>query len=283
MPRVRTPSFSDFYRGDLRAEIERFLARYVEPPPEAPPLVAAVVPHAGWRYSGGVAARTLKTLADRSAPSRVVLLGAVHRAPIASASVYARGAWETPLGRLEVDAALAQEILEGLGALVVEDPESHEDEHSIEVQTPFIAEFFPGVPILPVLVPPRREALELGRRLGQILRGRSSVVVGTTDLTHYGDVYGFAPAGCGEEAHRWMEENDRRILDLAVRMEAEAIPEEARRHGNACGWGALAAAVACARELGATRGTVVERTDSYRVEGRPEPFRMAVGYAGIVF
>lgn len=283
MPLVRTPSFPDFYRGDLRAEIGRFLAHGSKPEPGAPPLVAAVVPHAGWRFSGGVAARTLKTLADRSAPSRIVILGAVHRAPIASAALYARGAWETPLGRLEVDSALADELLDRLGGLVVEDPESHEDEHSIEVQTPFIAEFFPGVPILPVLVPPIRDVPELGRRLGQVLRGRSAAVVGTTDLTHYGDAYGFSPAGYGEAAHRWMQENDRRILDLAVRMEAEAIPEEARRHANACGWGALAAAVACARELGATHGTVVEHTDSYRVEGRSEPFRMAVGYAGIVF
>ncbi len=280
---IRRPAFEDFYRGDLPAQIHRFLGSYVPPAPGSSGLIAAVVPHAGWRYSGGVAARTLKTLADRSAPKSIVVFGAVHRAPLRNAAVYARGAWETPTGTLRIDSALADEILDRLGGLVVEDHESHAEEHSIEVQTPFLCEFFPGVPIVPLLVPPQQEAPELGRKLGEIIRGRNAVVVGTTDLTHYGDVYGFAPAGFGDAAHRWMDENDRRILALAAAMEAEKIPEEARVHANACGAGALAATVACARELGAKQGTVVEHTNSYKVEGRSEPFRMAVGYAGIVF
>lgn len=280
---VRRPTFQDFYPGDLRSQIQRFLMGYSSPGPGAPRLVGAVVPHAGWRFSGGVAARTLKTLADRSSPSRLVILGAVHRAPLRNAAVFAKGEWDTPLGRLRVDSELADEILDRLGGLVVDDPESHEDEHSIEVQTPFLCEFFPGIPILPLLVPPQHEAPELGRRLGALLRDRNAAVIGTTDLTHYGDVYGFAPAGFGESAHRWMQENDRRILDLAESMDAEKILEEARSHANACGAGAFAATIACARELGAARGTVIEHTDSYRVEGRSEPFRMAVGYAGIVF
>jgi AmmeMemoRadiSam system protein B len=80
-----------------------------------------------------------------------------------------------------------------------------------------------------------------------------------------------------------MRENDARILGLAVRLEADRIPAESRARRNACGPGALAAAAAFAGALGRSGGTVLERTDSHEVERSGAPFRMAVGYAGIVF
>jgi AmmeMemoRadiSam system protein B len=178
---------------------------------------------------------------------------------------------------------LANLLLEKLSDLVEENPAAHETEHSLEVQCPFLRELFPGVPVLPIMVPPEASPVELGTRLAEILPGRETVVVATTDLTHYGSRYGFHPAGPGDRGHRWMQENDRRILDLAVGLEAEQIPHEAAEHLNACGSGALAAAVALARDMGAEAGTVLEYTDSYEVEGRGEPFMMAVGYAGLLF
>lgn len=280
--KLRRPQFSGFYPGDLRRQIDGFLAEG-GPPPPTPPRVAAVVPHAGWRYSGGVAARTLKALAEGSGARSVVILGAVHRVALEASAVFPEGRWETPLGALDVDALLAREVLDELGDLVVEAAGAHDSEHSIEVQLPFIRELFPGAPILPILVPPDARPVELGTRLARILGGGRAVLVATTDLTHYGDAYGFLPAGVGESAHSWMRANDRRIIDLAVRLRAEQILVEAERNGNACGPGALAAVVAFARALGAEGGMLLERTDSHEVAGGGEPFRMAVGYAGIVF
>ncbi len=283
MKTVRRPYFSQFYRGDLRGQIVRFLASYEPAGPEAPALRAAVVPHAGWRFSGGTAARTLKTLADRSSPDCMVLLGAVHRAHLKTVALWPEGEWQTPLGPVAVDSALAADILLHLGGLVVEDPSAHEEEHSLEVQLPFVLDLFPEVPIVPMLVPPIPSAVRLGRSLGALLKDRNAAVIATTDLTHYGEVYGMLDAGLGEEARRWMIDRDRRIIDLATRMDAEGLIREARENRNACGAGALSAAVAFAREQGVARGTLVEHTNSYDVEGRSEPFRMAVGYAGIVF
>jgi hypothetical protein len=212
-----------------------------------------------------------------------VLLGAVHRAHLSEAALWPDGEWQTPLGPVSVDAGLASEILMRFGGLVVEDPAAHDEEHSLEVQLPFVHELFPEVPIVPVLVPPTPAAARLGRGLGALLADRNAAVIATSDLTHYGEIYGMLDAGLGEEARRWMADRDRRIIDLATGMDAEGVLREARQNRNACGAGAIAAAVAFAREQGVSRGTLVEHTSSYEVEGRSEPFRMAVGYAGIVF
>lgn len=295
---IRTTQHLDFYRGDCRRQLEEFLTTYEPPPEGAPARVAAAVPHAGWRFSGGVAARTLKTLADSTpaidataidatgadaSPGTVVLLGAVHRSLLEKAAVYPSGQWQTPLGSLDVDAALAERIVAELGDLAELDRASHDGEHSIEVQMPMVHELFPGSRVVPILVPPRREAVAFGAGLAEVLQGTSARVVATTDLTHYGSVYGFAPAGAGREAHAWMIENDRRIIERALALKAEDVLVEAEEHGNACGPGALAAALAFARARGVREGHLVEHTDSYRVEPRGEPFRMAVGYAGMVF
>jgi MEMO1 family protein len=281
--RIRRMFFPQFYPGDVRAQIAEFLARPAPPATPARELFAAAVPHAGWRYSGAVAARTLRALSERSSPEAVLLLGAVHRAHLDRAALYPEGEWETPLGPLAVDAALAAEIEGALPGLVERNAAAHDTEHSLEVEAPMIRMVFPGVPVVPLMVPPERYAAEIGTRLARIAKGRRIVVVASTDLTHYGNEYLFAPRGSGEEAHAWMRANDERILDLARRLDAERIPREAEENRNACGPGALASAAAFAREMGAPEGTVLERTDSHEVQATAEPFRMAVGYAGVVF
>ncbi len=272
----------NFYPGDVHSQLAELLASYEARSDLPPALVAAAVPHAGWRFSGGVAARTLKALAERSSPGAILLLGAVHGWLDASA-VYPDGEWETPVGCVAVAAGLAEELLREIPDLLERNPGAHRDEHSLEVQAPMIHEIFPGVPIVPILVPPADDAAELGKRAARILKGRNVVAVASTDLTHYGTRFHLAPAGRGERAHSWMKDNDRRILELATRLEAERIPREALAHRNACGSGALAAATAFARELGAKRASVLEHTDSHEVAGQGEPFETAVGYAGMVF
>src|SRR5262245_27149771 len=98
----RAMRFRNFYPGDLTRQIAEFLAGYEARSTGEQPWVAGVVPHAGWRYSGGVAARTLKSLADGSRAKSILLLGAVHRAWLKSCAVYPSGEWETPLGPVPV-------------------------------------------------------------------------------------------------------------------------------------------------------------------------------------
>jgi AmmeMemoRadiSam system protein B len=112
---------------------------------------------------------------------------------------------------------------------------------------------------------------------------KPAVVVGTTDLTHYGRTYyGFAPVGTGEPALEWARANDERVINLILDMRAEEIVAETDAHRNACGGGAIAGTVAAARALGAEKGHLLEYTTSYHAIPRG-PATDFVGYAAIVF
>jgi hypothetical protein len=213
-----------------------------------------------------------------------VLFGAVHVRGVRRPALYPEGAWWTPVGTVEVDADLAREIGEAAGAHLASDPGAHDGEHSLEVQVPFIRRLFPDARIVPILVPPGEDAVPLGERVGALLAGREGVAfLGSTDLTHYGPRYGFTPVGSGPEALRWAkEENDRSMIDLVRALRAEEVLSDFRRRHNACGPGAIAAAVAAARAQGAREVSLLEHITSAEVrpEWGGEDF---VGYAGIVF
>jgi hypothetical protein len=254
--------------------------------PERP--VAGIVPHAGWVFSGATALCVFEAIRSRRSPRTFVLFGATH-APIRKAAVFSNGSWETPLGLVEVDERLAQEILSLAGDLVRDDPMAHESEHSIEVQLPFIQHLFPEAKIVPVASPPRPDAVEIGRIVARTVQNvdADAVCIGSTDLTHYGPMYGFTPKGSGAAALRWVrEENDKRMLDLMTRLDSAAVVAEASANLNACGSGAVAATLAAAAQLGAAAGRVLHYTTSYDVMrekmGRSEADAV-VGYAGVVF
>lgn len=255
--------------------------------PERP--VAGVVPHAGWVFSGATALSVIRAIESRRKPQTFVLFGASHSPYLRHSALFPSGGWQTPLGVAKIDERLAAEILARAGSLLSDDPGAHEDEHSLEVQVPLIQHLAPEARIVPILVPREAKAVALGRLVGQTINslGADAVCLGSSDLTHYGPMYGFAPKGYGAAAVRWVrDENDRRIVDLMVRLDADGILPEAQSNANACGAGAIAATLAAAREMGAERGCLVQYTTSYDVMreqmGRTDS-EAVVGYAGVVF
>lgn len=272
-----------FYLGDCRTQIEHFLRGYVAPENPAK-AVAGIVPHAGWVFSGAVAAKVFKCISVKTDPDTFILLGAVHTWKPRGNSIYTQGSWTTPLGDVKIDEDVARTLLEKLAGDVIEDPYAHEGEHSLEVQVPFIKYLCPKAKIVPIAIPPDENAHTTGRKIGEAVleMGKKIVVIGTTDLTHYGDSYGFTPYGYGEKAKELMKESDRRIIELALQLKSVEIRKEAQSHHNACGSGALAATVAAAKSMGADKGYLLEYTTSYDVMPEGE-FEMAVGYAGILF
>jgi len=278
----RLPAAAAFYRGDVASQAARFVHGFT-PPPEPARVTAAAVPHAGWMFSGRVAARVFETIRARNAPATLVLLGAVHHWGVRRPTLYEGGAWRTPAGPVAVDAARSARLAAALPDFLAVDAVVHAEEHSLEVQCPLIRVLLPGTAIVPILVPPGAHAADFGARLAALIEpDEPVVVVASTDLTHYGASYGLEPAGEGPDGQQWMEENDRRMLDLCCAVDADAIGPEAAHRSNACGAGALAAAAAFARARGVTRGHVLEYTTSYRE--RPDPvFRMGVGYGGVLW
>ena len=243
------------------------------------------MPHAGWTFSGAVAAKVFAAIQARGTPDTFILLSAMHGWGASHSAIYARGHWITPLGEIEVDKELAAAVLEFGDDLLVDSPEAHSREHSAEVQVPFIQHLFPEAKILPILIPPDKDATRTGEIIGQAVATaqRSIAVVGTTDLTHYGQMYyNFAPAGTGESALEWTRDNDKRIIDLILNLQAEKIVAETSSHRNACGGGAIAGTIAAARTLGAEKGYLLEYTTSHDVMPRGEATDF-VGYAAIAF
>ncbi len=252
--------------------------------PEA--LFGGLVPHAGWVFSGLIAAMTLKALAARNRLGRVVIFGADHWGTAGGGAVYDKGAWLTPLGEVPIDEKLADALLNGC-SLLRADSSAHEREHSIEVQLPLMQVACADVRIVPINISPSPDAIRVGREVGEVLAGDfpDVAVIGSTDLTHYGPQYGFTPGGTGLAGLEWAGKNDARVLKLIEAMQADKVIAETAAHQSACGGGAIAATIAACSAMGATAGLTLKYTSSAEVMQEVYSQRCddAVGYAAVVF
>jgi MEMO1 family protein len=244
--------------------------------------VGLVVPHAGLAYSGSVAASAwARLVADP--PDTIVVAGTNHSAAdFVGVGIWAGAAWRTPLGEVQVDVALVDRVARLGGAFVV-DSEAHRDEHSIEVQLPFIARACPHAGIVPLLVSCRtaEACAAAGKQLGRLLRevgasGSRVLLAASSDFAHYPDE---------ETARRVTAE----LMPSIVALDPEGLADREaafRRSpipGLACGMCGLdpvLLALAALREMGVTRGELVDEATSADVGG--DPYR-TVGYAAVVF
>ena len=242
--------------------------------------VGGIVPHAGWLYSGAIACNVIQCMSTGPTPETVILFGR-HLHPSSGNYLMKEGAWATPLGELQIDEELGEKLSAEF-PFHIETATRYEQDNTIELQLPFIKYFFPDSKILPVGVPPTPASVRIGERaieLSQSL-GRRIMVLGSTDLTHYGANYGFTPKGRGEGAVEWVkQENDKRLVDLILRMDPGGVIRESLENHNACCSGAAATAIAAARRLEARRAEKLVYATSYDVR----PDQSFVGYVGVVF
>ena len=280
-----------FYPGQHDLCVDE-ISEYLEQktPSESLPetIVAGIVPHAGWTFSGSLAALVFSAVKQRHEKVHTfVIFGAAHGYFGQSPAVYDRGGWTTPLGEVTIDEELADAVLDSGAA--VSDPQAHSSEHSIEVQVPFIQHLFDDAKILPILVPPIEESVALGEAVGDIISAdekKKIVCIGSTDLTHYGPRYGFTPMGTGEDAFQWASEvNDGEFIDLALKLKPQKMLASAAENCNACGAGAAAAVVAAAKKIGRTKGLLLAHTNSNEVmlQKMGTSSTDSVGYAAIIF
>jgi AmmeMemoRadiSam system protein B len=286
---VRRPYVAGaFYPGQASACTRQLEACLAEQPPEMPAdtrVVGVAVPHAGWTFSGPTAGLAFSAIRRDRIPGTFVVLSASHSPFVREPTLMRAGAWETPLGRIDINADLAGRILGSGLAHFVDDAAAHETEHALEVQVPFIQHLFEGARIVPIIVPPARTSHLVGEAVAKTIQDadEDAVVVGSADLTHYGPRFGLVGHGSGEEANAWVKDvNDRRIVDLLLALKADAIVAEASQRHNSCGSGALAALVAAAVTLGADEARLLRQTTSYEVQ--PDPYGdTIVGYASVAF
>ncbi|MGA2198440.1 MAG: AmmeMemoRadiSam system protein B, partial [Nitrososphaerales archaeon] len=236
---IRRPAVAgSFYPDDPRELRASIRGSYTHPlgPGSVPPsaeerkgVMACVCPHAGYIYSGPVAAHSYLWLSSLRRPELVVIVGPNHYGVGSGISTYREGEWATPLGNVSVDSEAARRIVE-LTGLVDYDPESQRREHSLEVQIPFLQEIYRDFKILPICLSFQDidTAKELGRGLSVLLRGRNAILIASSDLTHY-------------EPVSVAREKDTALLETVQRLDIEAfygVLEE--RRVTACGYGAIA-------------------------------------------
>jgi AmmeMemoRadiSam system protein B len=236
----------------LRAAVDSYLAAGT---PIDARVRAVVSPHAGLMYSGPVAGYGYSAVA-RQQYDGIVLVGPSHFLAFEGVALWTRGAFETPLGRLPIDATLGAE-LRAATPLVLDAPAVHEREHSLELQLPFLARLFPNVPILPLLVGHQRRATveALGDALAHVARGRELLLVASSDLSHYQDRETASRLDAAVIEH--VERGDPEGLQACLEVDPS----------HACGGGPIVAVMRAARALGATGARVLRYADSGHVTG----------------
>jgi len=244
-------------------------------------FVGGIVPHAGWVFSGRVACGVIGCLQTAGIqPDTVVVFGR-HLHAKSRNYIMKEGEWATPFGKLKVDRELAESLL-GKFSFVQETPTDYEEDNTVELELPFIKYFFPETMILPLGVPPAPGSISIGKAVAETAASmnRMILIIGSTDLTHYGPNYGFMPKGGGVKGLDWVKnENDKKLRDLVMNMDPEGVIQESLVNHNACCAGAVAAAIAASKKLGAGRGMELFYTTSYDIR----PDSSFVGYTGILF
>lgn len=277
---LRQPAVAGRFYPAERAACEHLLRQFLESF-QPQPCSGGIAPHAGWVYSGQAAALVLACVAAAK-PETVVLFGAVHGPDRNPASMYPAGAWSTPFGEVPIDEQLAEAM--SRADLVVPAPGEHDGEHAIEVQVPILAFVAPGVRIVPISVRPGPEAVTVGRwcAAAAARTGKRVAFVGSTDLTHYGPLFGFESHGRGSGGAQWARDvNDRRMVTLIAQMRASDVIAEAALHHNACGPGAIAATLSAMTAIGATQ--YVELLHMCSADVHPDDLANSVGYEAGIF
>lgn len=265
--------------AECEKQIQEFIKDKVDELEDGVKKTGGIVPHAGWFYSGKIAARVIAALREEEDPDLIAVFG-MHLGPNHPNFIMAKGAWETPFGPIEIAEDVAAQLSQGF-AFNMETAERHIQDNTIELQLPFIKYFFPKTRIVPIGVAPGSRSLAIGEALVDIAGhfGQSVKVLGSTDLTHYGSNYGFSPAGSGDKAVTWVRDNDKKLVDCILTLDAKGVLAQARENSNACCSGATATAIAAAKRLGAQKAQVLEYLLSYDVS----PAESFVGYVGAVF
>jgi len=241
--------------------------------PGARRIRGAVFPHAGYEYSGMVAAHSAAALAEDGFPPTFVIIGPNHRG-WGSAVAVGTETFSMPMGKVEVDLKLARAII---GDGIEEDTVAHSEEHSLEVQLPFLQFFRGGFKIVPICMGDQDAgtARILGERIAAAARGQDIVVIASTDFTHCGAGYGHPPPR-GMSAGDFAGQQDQKAIKRILDMDPDGLVETVKKERiTMCGYGCVAAMLHATKKMGATGATLLKYSTSADVSGDED---MAVGY-----
>lgn len=276
---TRRPAVAgSFYPSDpkqLESEIESCFLHPLGPgklPPssyKAKEPIICVCPHAGYQYSGPVAAHSYLHVSSLDKPDTIIVVGPNHYGIGSGISAYFQGEWLTPLGSVTIDVATA-ELIKKEVEIIDEDYEAHRYEHSIEVQIPFLQYIYGKISFIPICLGFQDigTARELGRGISKALNGKRFVFVASSDLTHY-------------EPHEVASRKDKLLLSSLELLDTEKFYKILLDEDiSACGYGAIATAIELAKNLGYKRAEILKYATSGDMTGEKGS---VVGYPSVRF
>jgi AmmeMemoRadiSam system protein B len=248
-------------------------------------IVAGVSPHAGYIYSGPVAANLYYQIALDGAPETFVLVGPVHGFG-AGVGLMRRGAWRTPIGDVQIDEEFS-DVLLSHADVIADDSSAHEEEHSLEVQLPFLQSLYgDSLRIVPIATSlgDLETCTEIGKGIAESITEthKDAVVIASTDMTHYGINYGYAPVGMSpiSKVLDWIRNIDGDAIKAIEALdESKFLRIVKERRMTMCGYAPVATAIVVAKELGVSKAEVIKYATSYDTQGSADAI---VGYCSML-
>ena len=231
-------------------------------------IVAIVSPHAGFVYSGAIAAHAFAELAFDGKPDLFIVVGIDHRGyGAAPASVQVEGGWETPFGTAKINTDVAKQI-EANSQKLADSARAHSMEHSLELQVPFLQYVFGAIEFVPVIISSGALSVfqDVGDAMAKACQNQNVVLVASTDFTH------FEPAESAKA-------QDQKAIDAILKLDEELLYNTVKDNGiSMCGYGSTSAVIRAARGLGAREAVLLKYGNSGEVSG---DFHSVVGYGSL--
>jgi AmmeMemoRadiSam system protein B len=268
---IRTPAVAgQFYpsnREALTKALENYLGPEVSPAEIVPDAIACIVPHAGYMYSGHVAGAVYRRLPFSSS---YLILCPNHFGNGQPLAIMSRGYWQTPLGLVPLDEALAETLQQNCSE-ITEDAEAHSEEHSLEVQIPFLQQRVRNFSFVPLAIGAvgYERLMELGQGIAKTLKNfpKPVFVIASSDMNHY-------------EPDRMTRGKDRKAIERILAFDPAGLYEVLRREKiTMCGYGPAIAMLTAVKELGAREALLEKYATSADAGGSVSS---VVGYAGII-
>jgi MEMO1 family protein len=275
---VRTPAVAGMFYPKSHLELKStikdcFLHSYG--PGKLPPsfadekIVGVICPHAGYMYSGPIAANSYYAISSQH-PDLVVIIGPNHWGVGCNIATMKDAMWKTPLGDTEVDTDAAMEISK-VSRLIELDFFSHNRDHSLEVQLPMLQEIYSHkFKILPIILINQsyNAAKEVGQAIAKIAKNKKAMIIGSSDFTHY-------------EENSFAHKQDKALIEPILALDVDKFYMILQENQvSTCGYGAMASTMIACKELGARKGTLKRYATSGDITGEKN---RVVGYASIVF
>ena len=267
--KIRRPAVAGQFYPSSSQELKNQIEALIDKQADKIDIIACMLPHAGYIYSGGVAAETVSRI---NIKNKVILLGPNHTGYGTRYSIMPQGSWQTPLGEIRIDSELAGEIL-NYSKYLKADNAAHTYEHSLEVELPFLQYFKTDFEIVPIVfLSDELEILkEIGGDIASTIKERkikdSTIIVASSDMTHY-------------ESQEEAQKKDKEAIQAILELNEDKLIDRIRRLNiSMCGYAPAITMISAAKLLGAKTAKLVKYQTSGDVTGDKSS---VVGYAGII-